>query len=292
MRVTLAVTVIVMGMTAAAPAVADPVRLLPFELRGHADIVVPVTIDGEGPFPFLLDTGSSRTAIADDLAVRLGLRVVGHTSMHTVAGRTRRPLAPLPRVALGDGPPGTVLAMLLPASKLDRGLGVRGIIGRDILARRAYTIDYERRHVAWHLGAVPRTVHGSQLRLDQRDDALFVELPQASGPATRAADTLRLVPDSGATELVLFGKPGRAMATATRGPRATAVLASQGGIRSVPGVVVDELRVGAVRLRNQPAALIESDEPPASLGDGLLPLHLFSRVTFDLPRGLLIVEGR
>ncbi len=289
MRATLA-AVMVIGLTAAAPAMADPVRVLPFELLGHADIVVPVTIDGAGPFRFLLDTGSSRTAVADDLAARLGLRVVGHTSMHTVVGRTWRPLAPLLRVALGDGPPGTVLAMILPAARLDRGLGVRGIIGRDILARRPYTIDYEHRHVAWHLGPVPDAIDGSRLRLEQFDEGLLVELPQTSRVTPRPPTSLRLVPDSGATELVLFGKPGRAMAGDS--PRENALLASQGGARTVPGVLVDELQVGAVRLRNQPAALIESDEPPGWLGDGLLPLHLFSRVTFDLPRGFLIVEGR
>lgn len=290
MRAALAVTVMVIGVSAAAPAMADPVRLLPFELLGHAAIVVPVTIDGEGPFRFLLDTGSSRTAVADDLAARLGLRVVGHTSMHTVVGRTRRPLAPLLRVALGDGPPGTVLAMILPAARLDRGLGLRGIIGRDILARRPYTIDYERRHVAWHLGPGPDGIDGSQLRLERRDEGLVVELPQASRATTRPARTLRLVPDSGATELVLFDKFGRAMAAHSLWGKA--VLASQGGSRTVPGVFLDELQVGEVWLKNQPAALIEADEPLAGLGDGLLPLHLFSRVTFDLPRGVLIVEGR
>ncbi|MCX7864571.1 MAG: aspartyl protease family protein, partial [Novosphingobium sp.] len=37
-------------------------------------LTVPVTIEGKGPFRFVIDTGSQTTVVADSLAARLGLR--------------------------------------------------------------------------------------------------------------------------------------------------------------------------------------------------------------------------
>ena len=36
-------------------------------------VTIPISIDGKGPWPFVIDTGSQRTVIARDLAQRLAL---------------------------------------------------------------------------------------------------------------------------------------------------------------------------------------------------------------------------
>ena len=41
--------------------------------------------------------------------------------------------------------------------------------------------------------------------------------------------------------------------------------------------MIDELTVGAMRFRDQPAVLVDRDPHDRSLDDGLLPLHLFAR---------------
>lgn len=60
----------------------DPVELEPpeevvYAARSTPDrigrILAPVHVNGQGPFPFLIDTGASRSAIAPRLAARLGL---------------------------------------------------------------------------------------------------------------------------------------------------------------------------------------------------------------------------
>lgn len=49
--------------------------------------LVPITIDGKGPFTFALDTGASTSAINRQLAQKLGLSVVGRNrSVHGIAG--------------------------------------------------------------------------------------------------------------------------------------------------------------------------------------------------------------
>jgi hypothetical protein len=57
-------------------------------------------------------------------------------------------------------------------------------------------------------------------------------------------------------------------------------------------VLLDDFRVGDVLLRNRTAVVVAQDRLDAPLGDGLLPLHIFARVTFNGPERYLMVEAR
>ena len=55
--------------------------------RDLADrMTVPVTLNGAGPFPFVIDTGSNRTVISEVLAARLGLPAGGDLKVRTATG--------------------------------------------------------------------------------------------------------------------------------------------------------------------------------------------------------------
>lgn len=259
-------------------------RTLPFCLYADGDIVVPVTIDGVGPFAFLMDTGSSRTTVSDEIARRLDLGVVAHTVMVTPSGMASRPLVPLVRVRMGVAPPATVLAMVVPREGLAGGRAIDGIIGQDILALRIYTIDYERRSLTWH-GASPHELPGTRLPLELRDGMLLISLPQTS-----SAPALRLIPDSGADGFVLFARDGQTLPQMTT--LDTVGLRTLSGERPARRVMLEALAVGEIQLRNQMALVVDDGETDAALADGLLPLHLFARVTFNGPQRLLIVEAR
>jgi hypothetical protein len=95
-----------------------------------------------------------------------------------------------------------------------------------------------------------------------------------------------MVPDSGAGGLVLFGQPVPASET-----ERTVEVSTAGGVRSAREVRLPELRIGDRTLRDVVAVRVErADRQPAE-GDGLLPLHLFERVTFDGP-GRRLILGR
>src|SRR5690349_20565118 len=49
-------------------------------------ITVPVRVNGEGPFDFVVDTGANRTVIAGELAAELGLPDDGPASIHGIVG--------------------------------------------------------------------------------------------------------------------------------------------------------------------------------------------------------------
>jgi hypothetical protein len=69
-------------------------------------------------------------------------------------------------------------------------------------------------------------------------------------------------------------------------------------VRSVTGeraarlVRVYGLELGAIRLPDQDGVLMDAESTSGALGDGLLPLHLFGRVTFNVAEGYLALEPR
>jgi Aspartyl protease len=163
------------------------------------------------------------------------------------------------------------------------GNGVDGLIGQDLLAGLTYTIDYRRRELSW--GPRTRVASGARLPLEIEDERVLVSL---AGGSTRGP--LRLVPDGGADGLVLYLARSRSLPFVT--PLDTAVLRTVSGPRVVRRALIDSLDLGGFRLRAQTAVLMECAESDPELGDGLLPLHMFARVTFNGPARYLIVEQR
>jgi predicted aspartyl protease len=250
-----------------------------FRLRGAADIVVEVSIGGEGPFRFLLDTGSSRSAIAAAAASRLRQPRVARTLMLTPSGQSLRDLTRL-HLTIGPAADIEVEALILGSDEL--GAGVDGLLGQDVLRSLTYTIDYERREIVWH-DAAP-AARGTRIALEEDEGRLIALLPQAAGPC----GTLRVIPDSGADAWVLFERSGRALPAFT--PAAAARLRTMTGQRSVRSVVIDQIEVGRLELRNQVAVVIDATHAGSIFGDGLLPLHVFTRVTFNGRAGYMEVE--
>jgi predicted aspartyl protease len=271
---------LVFGLVSSVPSAMAP---LPFRVVNTSDLIVPVMLDGQGPFRFLFDTGSTRTTVSAKIAHRLGLRPVGTTVMVTPAGRSTRPVALLERLTVGAAGPTSVLAMIVPDD--DLGDGIDGLVGQDVLAALIYTIDYARRHVVWHPFGGDH-VPGVRLPLEFTEGRPMVSLRQRGGKYA----ALQLIPDSGADALVLFARSDRALPSLT--PLDIGGLRTLSGQQLVRRVLVDDLDVGAIRLRDQIAVIVNRPEADAPVGDGLLPLHLFARVTFDGIRKELIVEAR
>jgi predicted aspartyl protease len=98
---------------------------------------------------------------------------------------------------------------------------------------------------------------------------------------------LRLIPDSGASHVVLFDAGARALPPHHPG-EGFVRLDMLGERRAARPVMIPELWIGPIVLRNQAAAVIDAGRRAA---DGLLPLHLFHRVTLNGPEGYVLLES-
>jgi predicted aspartyl protease len=279
-------TLLVAVLAAMAPGTtaAESTSRLAFQLLEDGSIIVPVTINGAGPFRFMLDTGSTRTVVSAKLTAKLRLRVVAQSLMVTPSGRGMGTLVELDRLAIGDRDPVGVKALIEPGEHLAAN-GVEGLIGQDVLAPLIYTIDYVRRDITWH-SALDSSDSRPRLPLDTTGGRFMVSLPAARDSEV----PLKLVPDSGVDGFVLFARGPRLPLAAT--PLDVSVLRTLSGHRLVRRVLLDDVHVGGVILRNQTAVIVQQDHAQESLGDGLLPLHVFARVTFHGPLGYLTVEAK
>ena len=105
-------------------------------------MTVPVTVNGVGPFAFLVDTGSNHTVVSDRLATTLRLPGLPERVLVSVTGPEPVSMAALESIEVGglrhDGVDAAVIA--------EEPLGAIGILGIDSLAGRQVVLDF-RKHL-------------------------------------------------------------------------------------------------------------------------------------------------
>lgn len=262
---------VVCGLTGPIPASS---YYTPFEYARPGEVVVRARVNGLGPFAFLLDTGSSHSAVSEELARAVGAPTVARTVVTSPIGEEVRPVVRLETVQLGPVAASPVLASLVRGHALDRHRIIQGLIGQDVLKDRRYTLDFLHRRVAWHDGAVV-PAGGCRLPLRWMRERFQVELAQGDR-------TLRFVPDSAAHGLVLFNDR-RPVQLPIEFDRGSSELSTLGHRTRVRHGRLRELRLCSVTLRDAAAVVVERGGVADGEGDGLLPMHLFDTVTFDGP---------
>lgn len=103
--------------------------------NGGPSFVVNVCIDGQGPFPFIVDTGAVQTAIVPSVATQLGLPAAGPKQQISGAGGD---VTAIPRTvdhwSMGDIELGQQVVLAQTISGLG-GTGPVGLLGADVLSR-------------------------------------------------------------------------------------------------------------------------------------------------------------
>lgn len=131
------------GPVAAIPAEAeaDPRFATPTTLDRMGRILAPVTVNGRGPFRFILDTGANRSAISNATAEAAGLSHDG-TSMlnvHGITGMAVLPAVLVPSFRAGDLEFENQRFPVLPAAVFG---GADGILGIDCLQDARIEVDF------------------------------------------------------------------------------------------------------------------------------------------------------
>ena len=278
MRVWSIVVLLSLALEAASP---EQGTVTSFTLDTHGGIVVAAAFNGAGPYHVLLDTGASHSSISEEVARVIGAPPIARGVVSSPAGDREYLIVRVDRLAVGPIAVGAA-PTAVPARDLVLGGAIDGVIGQDVLAGLRYTIDYRQRRIVWGDDRTIREVLRSEaeLPLTFRDGLPMVEL-------RHGRSTLQLVADSGAGGLLLFESTGREL-PAMRSGGVVRVDSFQGS-RLARSVVIDEFRVGASTFQDMPAVVVKAADSPAYRSDGLLPLQIFGRVTFDGPRRRLIL---
>jgi len=134
----------------------SPEVVIPFQLvKGRP--IVDVTLDGKGPFPFILDTGAGGTVIGADVADELQLPKVGETRIgdpihpHGMVARTVR----VGKVAIGGATFSPVVATAMDDPMLREHTSSRGVLGMPLFANVLLTVDYKKSEIRVTRGELP-----------------------------------------------------------------------------------------------------------------------------------------
>jgi len=126
--------------TAAGTSAPEPVVRPDFEATTRTDragrIMIPVKVNGQGPFRFMLDTGANRTMLTPRLVEKLGIQLDADTiRLNGVTGSAMVPAVTVNEVTVGDI---TIAGQQLPVADaltadIDGILGVDGLEGERVL---------------------------------------------------------------------------------------------------------------------------------------------------------------
>jgi len=249
---------------------------VPFQLYNDNLVIVKATIGTVKNVNMILDTGTSPSAISQELADRLKLR--GKTeSLQTLNGTIQTQSLILPSIQIGPLAASPIKVVVQDLSFMERSLGISlgGIAGLDILSSGSFTIDYRRKKIVFGpIAASEKTV-----RFETQEPFLTVK-------AMIEGQAVRLLVDSGTWGLLVYRN--RLQATQQQVHFDSNVsISSPGGMTHVrwlhAGVLLGKDNLGA---RNVAIADIDSD--PQNHFDGLLGFAKmgFRKVSFDFENGL------
>ena len=108
---------------------------------GH--LLIPITIDGEGPYEFILDTGASHTAVASAVAEQYGFQS-DWDDFDVVQALTTQFSAEffeLPNFGYAGRTPGDINTVVIPVPE-GHPIPVAGLLGADAIGSQRYAIDF------------------------------------------------------------------------------------------------------------------------------------------------------
>jgi predicted aspartyl protease len=104
-------------------------------------VVAPVSINGQGPFRFIVDTGANRSAMSEALVSQLGLTPSGFGDVHSVHGVSTAPLVEVSSLRYGELSLGSAALPMLQGAVL---AGEQGLLGVDGMRGRRLRMDFDR----------------------------------------------------------------------------------------------------------------------------------------------------
>jgi predicted aspartyl protease len=126
------------------PAATSTAESIALQKERYDRVTVPVTIKGQGPFQFMIDTGAQATVVSAALADRLSLTVRRPGVLIGMASREDILTTEIPEFGLGSRTFHIMVAPLLQAENIG---GADGILGLDSLQDQRVLLDFRKKRI-------------------------------------------------------------------------------------------------------------------------------------------------
>jgi predicted aspartyl protease len=262
---------------------------LALQREAYERVTVPVTIQGQGPFRFMVDTGSQATVLSRQLAERLQLTVRSPATLIAMASRQPIETTEIPDLALGSRNFRIQVAPLVEAANIG---GADGILGLDSLQDQRVLIDFKENRISIADANDAHSNRGYEIVVKARRKLgqLIIANAQVDGVSTA------VIVDTGAQSsignMALLARLGH-----SRTFGETQMTDINGGQMNATIRVGANLELGRMVLSN--LAIVFADAPPFAaigLGDepalilGMRELRQFRRVAIDFQQRRVLFD--
>jgi hypothetical protein len=253
------------------------------------DMTVPVMINGQGPFQFAIDSGSTTTLIASELAERLNLPGKGHVRAHAMSGIASLRTVGIETLQVGSTTHYDVQVAAVPRDNL----GLDGLLGLNMVKNQRVTLDFVTRSIRIEPSVPPTKAEQKEERKEVDEIVVTAKLQHQQLIMTDAdADGQKVwvIVDSGSESSV--GNM-RLMALLTKGVppgaiKPVSLIDVIGRATDAQYTYVERLRVGGMSISPIPIAFADAhpfklfgllNRPSMLLG--METLQAFNRVDID-----------
>lgn len=269
------------GAAAQAPPPDDPVvDILEIERERYQRMTVAVTIQGQGPFDFLIDTGAQATVLSRDLADRLQLLDRGTATLVGMASSRLVETTPIDDFTLGSRSFYIRQAPVVERANIGEA---DGILGLDSLQDQRVLLDFAKQEISvadaeqlggnrgYEIVVKARTLLGQLIITTARLDGVQVEVivdTGAEGSVGNLALLNRLRRNRQLDDSVMTDVNGQSLGGVVRIARELEL--GRASVQNFPILFADSRPFHSLGLAREPALIL-----------GMSELKLFRRVAID-----------
>lgn len=254
-------------------------------------LIVPVFINGSGPYQFVLDTGTNCTLIRQKLLPKLGIREGKDVPLKVINGMIGTREVSLDKVGVGSVGVAGLQAIALDGSLIEQYAGkAAGVLGEDFLRHFDILLDNRAKELTLDSeGALSSALRGEHVPLILHGAAGkqgTLDRPTIEVRLHRGSNGLRFLIDSGANHGVLVADDHLSF---------QGNYVSSGSLRTLNGkshcrLALVKAEIGLQILPPMEIAACEGTARKESDVDGFLPTNLFQRIFLGHLEGYVIVN--
>jgi predicted aspartyl protease len=264
--------------------------LVPFHLvRGFA-VIMPVTVNGQGPYDFMLDTGTTIMVVDRELGRELALEPQGQGTVTTLTQQLSASIAVVRRVDFGPVTEQNIEVMVRDLDGLRHiAPSVRGVLGQNALNHADFLLDYQHKQLQFDTdGELVRSLEGHHIPLRRKpaaDNPRYGNLVVHGSVAGSAVSPMDFLLDSGAASPVIFDSFERELAGYPE-----SFVVDTAGRQSLAGVRTLQFVIDG-KSREMPTQVMVFKGVDRDIG-GLLPIRMFTRIYISNNGGFAIFEPK